>query len=245
MGSSPVIKLSKVSPDPKKDRGPARNLNRRASPKPLERASGVGEFRIGVSLSSLLLGHPGEGQLLALYGHPAVHTLAQKLLARPLFHGYGAVVLDAGNHFDPYLISRMAQTLRRDPRELLSKILISRSFTCYQTHALIQKVCASPTGKISRTVLVLDCLRTFYDEDVSFGERRALLRKTLALLKEISRRGIKVLVTSADPPLNVRGGFTDLLVSASDGAARLGLDQDGSLGIDLVKGIDEPVIPRR
>ncbi len=209
MGSSPVIKLSKVS------------------------------------LSSLLLGHPGEGQLSALYGHPAVHTLAQKLLARPLFHGYRAVVLDAGNHFDPYLISRMAQALRRDPRELLSKILISRSFTCYQTHALIQKVCTSPTGKISRMVLVLGCLRTFYDEDVSFGERRALLRKTLALLKEISRRGIKVLVTSADPPLNVRGGFTDLLVSISDGAARLGLNQDGSLGIDLVKGIDEPVIPRR
>ena len=86
------------------------------------------------SLSSLLLGHPGEGQLSALYGHPAVHTLAQKLLVRPLFHGYGVVVLDAGNHFDPYLISRMAQALRRDPREFLSKILISRSFTCYQTH---------------------------------------------------------------------------------------------------------------
>ena len=212
MGSSPVIKLSKVS------------------------------------LASLLFRHPGEGQLLALYGHPAVHTLAQKLLARPLFHGYGVVVLDAGNHFDPYLISRMAQALRRDPREFLSKILISRSFTCYQTHALVQKaqkVSTSPTGKISRIVLVLGCLRTFYDEDVSFGERRALLRKTLALLQGISRRGIKVLVTSADPPLNVRGGFTDLLVGASDRAARLGLDQDGSLGIDLVKGIDEPVISRR
>ncbi len=212
MGSSPVIKLSKVS------------------------------------LASLLFRHPGEGQLLALYGHPAVHTLAQKLLARPLFHGYGVVVLDAGNHFDPYLISRMAQALRRDPREFLSKILISRSFTCYQTHALVQKaqkVSTSPTGKTSRTVLVLGCLRTFYDEDVSFGERRVLLRKTLALLQGISRRGIKVLVTSADPPLNARGGFTDLLVGASDRAARLGLDQDGSLGIDLVKGIDEPVISRR
>ncbi len=201
-----------------------------------------------ISLSSLLVRHAGEGQLLALYGHPGVHSLAQKLLARPLFHGCGVVVLDAGNLFDPYLISRMAQPLRKDPRELLSKILISRSFTCYQTHALIQKaqtVCARPTGNISRIVLVLGCLRTFYDEDVSFGERRALLQKTLVLLKGISRRGITVLATAEDPPINVRGGFTDLLVGVSDRAARLGLDQDGSLGIDLVKGMNEPGILRR
>ncbi|MFQ5851163.1 MAG: hypothetical protein ACE5JU_11330 [Candidatus Binatia bacterium] len=245
VGSSPITKLSTASPDPKKDRGLARNLNRWASPGVLERALARGRFRTGVSLSSLSLRHDGEGQLFVLYGHSAVHSLAQKLLARPLFHGCGVVVLDAGNLFDPYLISRMAQALGREPREFLSRILVSRSFTCHQTHALARKLCASFNGSISRIVLVLGCPKTFYDEEVSLGERVLLLRRTIISLKEVSQRGIKVLVTSADPPLNVPGGFTDLLVHASDRAARLELDQYGSLGISLIKGNNETVTLRR
>lgn len=183
---------------------------------------------------------------MLLYGHPEVNSLAQKLLVVPLSRGYGAVVLDAGNRFDPYLISRMAQASGRMPREFLSKILVSRSFTCHQTHALVRRT-ASLSRDASGIILVLGCLTTFYDEDVPLAERRALLGKTVALLKEISRKGRRVLVTSADPPVNVRDRLNSLLLDAADRAVRVDLNQDGTLGIDPVKGIHKTAAgsPRR
>ncbi|MEK7783704.1 MAG: hypothetical protein AAB279_07240 [Candidatus Binatota bacterium] len=184
-----------------------------------------------------MFGRGREGGLSLLYGHPKVNSLAQRLLARPLSQGYGVTVLDAGNLFDPYLISRMAQALGREPREFLSKILISRSFTCHKTHALVSKV-ASLHQQPSRIILVLGCLTTFYDEEISLGERATLLKKTLALLRESSQRGAGVFVTSTDSPADLRCGFAKLLVHTADRAARLDLRQDGSFRINLIKGID-------
>lgn len=181
--------------------------------------------------------HESEGGLSLLYGHPEVNALAQRLLVKPLSRGHAITVLDVGNLFDPYLISRMAQTLDREPREFLSKILISRSFTCHQTHALVSKV-ASLHQQPSRIILILGCLTTFYDEDISLGERATLLKKTLALLRETSQKGAGVFVTSTDSPVPVRDGLTNLLIRAADRAARLELHQDGSFRINLIKGID-------
>lgn len=189
------------------------------------------------TLSLSWFSHGREGSLSLLYGHPEVNSFAQSLLARPLSQGYGVTVLDAGNSFDPYLISRMAQSLGREPREFLSKILVSRSFTCHQTHALIQEV-ANLHAKRSRLILVLGCLTTFYDEEISLAERAALLRKTLMLLKKSARSGAGIFITSTDSPVPVRDGLTNLLIRAADRAARLDLHQDGSFSIDLIKGIN-------
>ena len=94
-------------------------------------------------------------------------------------------------------------------------------------------------GNRSSLIVVLGCLKTFYDEEVPVSERRAFLKKTLTLLKEISQKGKKVLVTSVDPPARVRDRFESLLLQAADRAARLEADQDGSLGIRLIKGIEK------
>jgi hypothetical protein len=175
-----------------------------------------------------------ERGIFVLYGSSQVNSLAQSFLAQPLFHGYSVVVLDAGNLFDPYLISRMAQALGKEPRQFLSRILISRSFTCHQTHALVHKV-ANLEVKTSRIILILGLLATFYDEEVSLGERTVLVRKTLALLKEISRNGAKIIITSADPPVHIAGRFIDSLVAVSDEAVRLDFNPDGTSDIALIK----------
>ena len=192
-------------------------------------------------LSFSLFNHESEGGLSLLYGHPEVNALAQRLLVKPLSHGYAITVLDVGNLFDPYLISRMAQTLGREPREFLSKILISRSFTCHQTYTLVGKV-TRLNRHLPRTLLVLGCLTTFYDEEIPLGERTTLLRKTLALLRAISQRGVRVFVTSTDSPADLRSRFVELLVHAVDRAARLDLRQDGSFRIDLIKEVNAATI---
>lgn len=203
----------------------------------------VKSFPVEVSPASFLpLLEQGGGGLFVLYGHPEVNPLAQKLLIMPLSRDYEITVLDAGNCFDPYLVSRLAQASGREPREFLSKILVSRSFTCHQTHALVRRVAclcgtrrqANLNGNTPRLILVLGLLATFYDEEISLGERATLLKRTLALLKEISRKGRKVLVTSADPPVNVQGRFDSLLVHAADKALRLEVNQDEAFSMRLI-----------
>ncbi len=175
-----------------------------------------------------------ERGIFVLHGCSQVNSLAQKFLAQPLFDGYSIVVVDAGNLFDPYLISRMAQALGREPRQFLSRILISRSFTCHQTHALVRKV-ANLDMKTARIILILGLLATFYDEQISLGERTALFRKTLALIKEISRKGAKIIITSTDAPMRIGGRFVDSLVDVSDAAVRIDSGPDGISRIDLIK----------
>ena len=160
------------------------------------------------------------------------------LLSEPLFHGHGVVVLDAGNLFDPYLISRKAQALKRKPREFLSKILVSRSFTCHQTHALVRKIYTDYCENTFRVILVLGCLTNFCDEDVPFKEREALLKRTIELLKKIAQRGTKVLLTLSEPPFNVPSRWIDFLVCVADGAARIEFYRDGSFRLYPIKGMD-------
>ncbi len=243
MSSSLITRLSVVDRHSKKDRSPARSQDGRIFPDPFAGPLGVDKFRNGIALSSLLLERNGGNRLFVLYGHSAVHSLALRLLTGLLFHGQDVVVLDAGNLFDPYLISRRAQALGREPKEFLSRILVSRSFTCHQTYALARKVYVGCRENASRIILVLGCLTTFYDEDVPLGERAALLKRTLGLLKEMARRGTRILLTSSEPSLNVPGRWIDLLVRAADGAARLGPHRDGSLGLHPVKGMGEESVP--
>ena len=185
-----------------------------------------------------------KGGLFVLYGDAEVNSLAQRLLSRFVSCGYNVMVLDAGNLFDPYLISRTAQALGREPREFLSKIVVSRSFTCHQTHALVRKV-ARLNGNAARIIFIPGLLTTFYDEEVPLGERKALLKKTLVLLKEISPKGVNILATSKDPPVRVRDGFQSLLIDVADRAARVDVNDDGSLWLNSVKGVTEMTVLKR
>lgn len=196
---------------------------------------------VGAGFLSLI--EKNEGGLFVLYGHPAANSLAQKLLLVPLSRNRQVTLLDAGNVFDPYLITRMAQALGREPRELLSKILVSRSFTCHQTHALVRRM-ASPNNRVSPFVLVLSLLSTFYDDEVALSERRALLKRTITLLKRISKEGGTVLVTSADPPVAIQGGLMSLLIAAGDRVARVGQNPDGSLNVGAAGRVRDMAIPR-
>ena len=187
----------------------------------------------------------GKGGIFVLCGDRRTNSVVYEFLLRPLSQGRLIMVVDAGNVFDPYLITRMAQARNREPREFLSRIFISRAFTCHQAHALVRKVSTGLNGTEPDIVLVLGLLATFYDEAVPLRERMALFKKTLLLLRDISQRGAKILVTSTDPPVKVRGAFTDLLVESADAAARLDTGPDGSLSLSLIKEIKENDIVRR
>ena len=80
-------------------------------------------------------------------------------------------ILDAGNRFDPYRVTRAIrrQTVQLD--QALGRIYVARAFTCYQVITLLQKTPATPMPH-----LVFDLLATFSDQAVSYAESTRLLQ---------------------------------------------------------------------
>lgn len=104
--------------------------------------------------------------LILLVGPRGVNTTMLTAIAR-LGEGGPVRVLDGGNRFNAYIVSRAA----RGKPEVLNRITISRAFTCYQVRSLLESTPASPVPFV-----VLDLLNTFYDESVQVGERKRILR---------------------------------------------------------------------
>jgi hypothetical protein len=89
-------------------------------------------------------------------------------------------VLDGGNRFDGYALARAA----RGRTEVLNRITVARAFTCHQMLALLESTPAS-----DGPFIILDLLRTFYDESVQAGERKRLLRGCLAQMQRLEQAG--------------------------------------------------------
>ncbi len=89
-------------------------------------------------------------------------------------------VLDGGNRFNGYTLARAA----RGRVELLNRITVARAFTCFQLLALLESTPAS-----DGPFIILDLLRTFYDESVAAGERKRLLRGCIVQMQRLEQAG--------------------------------------------------------
>lgn len=119
-------------------------------------------------------------------------------------------VLDTGNRFDPYRVSR---AIRRQTHLLdaaLDRILIARAFTCYQVIALLQQTPAGP-----QPTLIFDLPATFYDESVSYVESYRLLQIAVQSLQRL-RGGGPVIVSARALPEGERSGLMKLLRQTAD-----------------------------
>ena len=92
----------------------------------------------------------------------------------------GVRVLDGGNRFNAYTLARAAH----GRPEILNQIKVARAFTCYQVLALLESTPAS-----DGPFVILDLLRTFYDESVQARERQRLLRACIAQMQRLEQAG--------------------------------------------------------
>lgn len=120
-------------------------------------------------------------QLLLVMGEHAASHWMLELAARLAMQGQ-VRVLDGGNRFNAYPVAQSIRRQHFDPRVALSRIRLSRAFTCYQVHALLTEWPAMPFP-----TLVFDLLATFYDESVQLAESQRLLRKVLGHLEQLSK----------------------------------------------------------
>src|SRR5512138_2606474 len=79
---------------------------------------------------------PPPGHVAAVLG-PGACSLALRSLAAPLLSGTPVTAVDGGNRFDPYAVARAAAALGGSPALALSRLRLSRAFTCHQLEALL------------------------------------------------------------------------------------------------------------
>jgi hypothetical protein len=133
--------------------------------------------------------------------------------------GHRVRVFDGGNRFEGYFVARLARQLARgngacDPDAVLSRIWLSRAFTCFQLAELVETAPPDPSP-----LFILDLLATFYDESVPLRDSERLLAGTVTHLKRLSARG-PVVVGAREPRSLVKDRWTllDRLQIAADNA---------------------------
>jgi len=150
--------------------------------------------RIGLAALYALCLAPPPGKVAGILG-PGACRLALRALARPLLSGEAVVAVDGGNRFDPYEVARAERALGGSGREALSRLLVSRAFTCHQLEALLARRLPGALARSgARVVLVLGLPETFADEDVPYAEACRVFQGCLAALRRLSRGGTRVVV---------------------------------------------------
>ena len=119
-------------------------------------------------------------------------------------------ILDAGNRFDPYRVTRAVRRQTAQLDQVLGRIHVARAFTCYQVITLLQKTPATPMPH-----LVFDLPATFSDQAVSHAESMRLLHIAAGELLRL-RRQAPVIVSARPVPQERQTGVLRLLKSAAD-----------------------------
>src|SRR5574341_146440 len=88
-----------------------------------------------------LVGFIPKGKVVFIEGTRSRKHILEVFCLRALiqYQNY-CIFVDGGNGFDPYLLSKLATINRENPREILSRVIISRAFTCHQLASLINDV---------------------------------------------------------------------------------------------------------
>lgn len=185
----------------------------------------------------LMLDRLLQPRLMLFWGaHTPTRTLLTALTALAA-KNHPLRVFDGGNRFDGYFVARLARRFSErstgnganhgganhggtnaggaiDPHAVLSRIRLSRAFTCFQLAELIEN---TPPG--ADPLFVLDLLATFYDESVPLRDTERLLLTTITHLKRLAAFG-PVIVGAREPRSLVKDRWMllDHLQVAADSA---------------------------
>mgnify|MGYP000921220841 FL=1 len=124
---------------------------------------------------------PVSGQVSLLIS-PSVTLPYLMEIAAKLAMQSQVLILDGGNCFDGFTLTRTLRTNTSDIQTVLERILLSRIFTCYQMATMLETC-----PREQKPLMVLDILSTFLDENVKLSIRKQLFRNCLAHLQHISQ----------------------------------------------------------
>ena len=131
-----------------------------------------------------------QGSMQLLYGGRPIFQLALLMAMKELEQGRPVVVIDGANRFDTHFMIELARQFNLDPDEIMRNIFISRSFTCYQMEATINRQLLPFLQKTNAgKAIVLGLLDTFYDDQAPMHEVRQILERVSATFRELQGNG--------------------------------------------------------
>ena len=169
----------------------------------------------------------------------AIHPLVIQSLAQRAERDECVGVILGNNHFDLYALSRLAHDHGFDAEQVLTRIQLSRAFTCHQLHHRVITLDREFT-RPWRALYVLGLLNTFCDESVPDHEAARLLNDTLTQLKQIARSGLTVLVTFSLPKKPGRESLATAAARAADDYWEFVADAATPLVVDPASPREEP-----
>jgi hypothetical protein len=167
-----------------------------------------------------------QGQLIVFSGHRGLFPLGHYLMVWRLLQEESVIVVDGANIFDLHLITRLANDLKADPRNLLQRIHLTRAFTVHQLQSVISDRLEGALKKYgSRLCLVSGLLDTFWDEEVPLWEASRILKSVIGKLRSLTAQNHRVVLLAPDPPVPM--------------AKRMGLISLVKKNVDRVFGLSE------
>jgi len=131
-------------------------------------------------------------QLHVLYGHSSCYLLG---LALGSATGDTVAVIDGGMKFNSYVLAELAAVVSCSPQELLRRTYLTRSFTAFQTEAAITaKLPPFIASSRCRSVIILDLLDTFYDDQIRPAECRESVHRILRTIQQLVAQNVHVLI---------------------------------------------------
>jgi hypothetical protein len=176
------------------------------------------------------------GKIYLLYGERPIFQLSLQMAAHTMAEGNSLAVVDGCNRFDVHALSRFARMKKIDPNKFLSRIFISRGFTCYQMEqAIVHKLPAFLTAVHAKTALIFGLLDTFYDEQAQLREVQQILQRVLVSFQNMKATGSSLLLVCLErtvaPP--ERNRLFTTLKSGVDRVYKLDANEQGKLQLFL------------
>jgi len=157
-----------------------------------------------------------DGKIGLLYGNAPLTRLAMYGITSAAVTHRSVWVVDGANSFDAYFVARLARRWNYAPNSILSRIHLSRAFTCYQlTESITRRldIAIQKPGPVSpskpdfdsksshrnATIFCIGLLDTFYDDDVPLTDAVRLLKAIIVSLAGLARGGHTVFITAREP----------------------------------------------
>jgi hypothetical protein len=110
------------------------------------------------------------------------------------------IFIDGGNTFRLYQIAQFAQIHLLNPKQILDKIFISRTFTAYQLTSLITYQLKEAIKKYgAKLVLISDIAGFFLDKDIPEYEAQRIFSQVTTYLSNFARENNVIIIVTYPP----------------------------------------------
>lgn len=203
--------------------------SRKYFPVKFHNASALMGLNSGIAELDKLLGFIPKGNVVFIKGSRSRKHILELFCLRSItqYHNY-CVFIDGGNSFDPYLLSKLVR--KEKPKEVLSRIIISRAFTCHQLASLLMKETEKTVQRYPTDLIaVSDILHLFTDpesrSDIDEYEIEMILPMMLKSIKKLSSNATVAITSDASNEWLSRmvESYSDIVLAVNYGKERVGV----------------------